>query len=189
MHTCVDKARRASPLLLVWLLIALLPQSGLVPEASGAAVTPTPILLSLGFSPSSLYPVADGTPVYTVGDTIWALSGYNYSVLLSVTSAIAGSSATGQVVARTILTRDAVTAVYNFTGSDTDGVWNFTLTTLQGPAVIPVHFVNQAAHPISLGPFAYSLDRGRQVDARAPAARPRCTHCLRAGCGWQRARP
>ncbi|MGH9918071.1 MAG: hypothetical protein ACRD6W_04260, partial [Nitrososphaerales archaeon] len=133
-------------------------QSGGVSGAFGAS-TPAPSL-SLGFSPSSLYPVADGTPVYTVGDTIWASSGYDYSVSLSVTSPSAGSSATAHVVARTLLSADAVTAVYNFTGRDTDGVWNLTLTTLQGPVVIPVHFVNLAAHPISLGPFAYSLGRG-----------------------------
>jgi hypothetical protein len=137
----------------------------LLSVASGAA-TPVPLLLSLGFSPSALYPVADGTPVYTVGDTIWARSGYNYSVLLSVTSPKkAGSSAAaaaGGIVAETLLGQNAVTALYTFTANDTDGVWNVTLTTTQGAvvAVIPVHFVNLAAHPVSLGPFAYSLDAG-----------------------------
>jgi hypothetical protein len=157
LHTCADRARRASPLLLISLLVALLPQPGLVSVAFGAS---QPIPLSLGFGPSSLYPVANGTPVYTVGDTIWALSGYNYSVPVSVTSARAGSSATGQVVATTLLGPDAVTALYNFTGSGTDGVWNLTLTTLQGPVTVPFHFVNLAANPVSLAPFAYSLNRG-----------------------------
>jgi hypothetical protein len=151
LHTCAARARRASPLLLLALLIALLPQSGPVSGAFGAA---TPAPLSLGFSPSSLYPVADGTPVYTVGDTIWAQSGYNYSVPLSVISADA------HVVATTLVGPDAVTALYSFTSRDTDGVWNLTLATLQGQVVIPFHFVNLAAHPVSLGPFAYSLDRG-----------------------------
>jgi hypothetical protein len=162
MRICAARVRRraAAPLLLIGLLIATLPlrSDPLLSVASGAA-TPTP-LLSLGFSPSALYPVTDGTPVYTVGDTIWASSGYNYSVQLSVTSPKSGSSATAGVVANTLLGQDAVTALYTFTANDTDGVWNVTLTTTQGVLVIPVHFVNLAAHPVSLGPLAYSLDAG-----------------------------
>jgi hypothetical protein len=167
MRICAARVRRAAaPLLLIGLLIATLPlrsDSLLFSVASGAAAPPVP-LLSLGFSPSALYPVADGTPVYTVGDAIWASSGYNYSVLLSVTSPRAGSSATaaGSIVAETLLGQNTVTALYTFTANDADGVWNVTLTTTQGVvvAVIPVHFVNLAAHPVSLGPLAYSLDAG-----------------------------
>jgi hypothetical protein len=161
LHTCADKARRASPLLLISLLLALLPQSSLVSGAFGASLS---VPLSLGFSPSSLYPVADGTPVYTAGDTLWALSGYNYSVSVSLTSPTLGSS-TDVAVATTLvaLSPDAVTALYNFTASDTDGVWNLTLDTPQGPVVVPFHFVNLAAHPVSLSPLAYSLDRGDLV--------------------------
>jgi hypothetical protein len=162
MRICAARVRRAAaPLLLIGLLIATLPlrSDPLLSVASGAAA-PIP-LVSLGFSPSTLYPVADGTPVYTVGDTIWASSGYNYSVQLSVTSPKAGSSATAGVVANTLLGQDAVTALYTFTANDADGVWNVTLTTTQGVVVvIPVHFVNLAAHPVSLGPLAYSLDAG-----------------------------
>src|SRR5580658_10301214 len=106
MHTSAARARKAAPLMLVGLLIAILPlESDPVPAAS--AVT-TPIPLSLGFSPSALYTVADGIPVYTVGETIWALSDYNYSVPLSLTSARVGSSATGDVAVTTTLGRGAV---------------------------------------------------------------------------------
>ncbi len=161
MPTCAARERGAARLLLIGLLIAMLPlESGLVPVAFGA--TTMPISLSMGFSPSALHPVSDGVPVFTVGDTIWAESGYGYPVQVSVTSARAGSSATADVVATTLLGREAITAVYNFTAKDPDGVWNITLATMQGPVVIPFHFVNPTAHPISLGPFAYSLE-GRSL--------------------------
>jgi hypothetical protein len=143
--------------MLVGLLIAILPLESDPVHVASAATTPIP--LSLGFSPSAIYPVADGTPVYTVGETIWALSDYNYSVPLSLTSARVGSSRTADI-AVTTLGREAVTAIYTFTAKDPDGVWNVTLTTTQGAVVVPVHFVNLAAHPVSLGPFAYSLDGG-----------------------------
>jgi hypothetical protein len=160
MHICDARVRRAAaPLLLIGLLIAMLPlRSDPLPVVSGAAATLIP--LSLGFSPSALYPVADGIPVYTVGDTIWSISGYNYSVPLSVTSPKAGPSATAGIVAKTLLGQNAITSLYTFTANDTDGVWNVTLTTTQGVVVISVHFVNLAAHPVSLGPLAYSLDAG-----------------------------
>lgn len=158
MRTYAVRARRAARLLLIGLLIAAPPlEPGLASVAFGATATPLP--LSLGFSPSALYPVSEGTPVYTVGDTIWAVSSYNNPVQISVTSARVGS-ATAAVVATTLLGREAVTALYTFTAKDPDGVWNITLSTPQGPVVIPLHFVNLAARPISLGPFAYSLSGG-----------------------------
>ena len=166
VHTCASRRKTAALLSLLGLLLTILPlQSGLV-AASGATLTSSPsvslasVSLSLGFSPSSLSPVANGVPVYTVGDTIWAVSGYNYSIPLGVTSAKASASATSDVVAVKLLDPQVITPLYTFTPKDIDGVWNITIGSLQGTVVIPVHFVNQADHPVSLGPLAFALTGG-----------------------------
>jgi len=165
-HTCAGRAKKAALLSLLGLLLTILPlQSGLL-AASGAtnpassSSTLASVPFSLGFSPSNLTPVSGGVPVYTVGDTIWAVSGYNYSLPLAVTSAKASASATTDIVAVKLLGSEVITPLYTFTAKDTDGVWNITLGGLQGAVVIPVHFVNLADHPVSLGPLAYALDGG-----------------------------
>ncbi|HVB96080.1 MAG TPA: hypothetical protein VND41_05715 [Nitrososphaerales archaeon] len=163
--TCAGRARIAATLsllgLLLGLLLAAVPlQPGLAGTASAAANSPgSAPSLSLGFSPSSLSPVSGGIPVYTTGETIWAESAYNYSVTLSLTSAPLPDGAPGAVVATKPLDPAAVTPLYTFTPADTDGVWNITLASTQGSAVIPVRFVNLVNdRPVSLGPIEYSLE-------------------------------
>ncbi len=167
-HTCAGRSKVAALLSLIGLLLAILPlQSGLLAAASAAAA-PAPVsaspyasaLISLGFGPSSLSPVSDGVPVYTVGDTLWAESGYNYTVALSITSASASSSSPPRAVAARLLGPQVITRLYTFTSGDTDGVWNMTIAGVKAAIVIPLHFVNPAAHPVSLGPLLYSLDGG-----------------------------
>jgi len=176
-HTCVARAKAATLLFLVGLLASAIPlQSGIVagafgatapaPSSSASLIASTP--LSLGFGPSSMSPVSAGIPVYTVGETIWAESGYNYSIPLSLTSAIADASSPIRVVEVKLLDPQVVTPLYTFTSTDTDGVWNITIGGLQGTVVIPVHFVNLADHPVSLGPLLYSLDKGNiSISAQA----------------------
>jgi hypothetical protein len=157
--TCAARARAAATLSLLGLLLAVV---ALQPGAAAAASTSSPSL-SLGFGPSSLVPVSGGTPVYTVGETIWAESGYNSSLGATLVSP---SSAP---VAQLDLEPQAVTPVHTFTSADPDGVWNLTLATQQGPIVVPVRFVNLADHrPVLLSPFQYSLDGGK-LTISAPA--------------------
>jgi hypothetical protein len=162
-RTCAARSRTAALLLLFGLLLAVLPlQPRPAPAAFGASTASTAsssASLSLGFSASTLSPVSDGVPVYTVGDTIWAVSGYTYSITLSLKSPKA-ANAPIDIVAAKVLTPQVIAPLYTFTAKDTDGVWNVTLATQQGPVIIPVHFVNPAEHPVSLGPLAYSLDGG-----------------------------
>lgn len=142
-------------LVLVTMPLSPVSAAGTSGAATSAAPTLTGVSLSLGFSPDSLYPVSQGTPVYTGGDTLWALSGYNYSVPISL-------SAPGPAGAVTSLSLPpgSITPVITFADKDTDGVWNMTLQTNPGPVVVPVRFVNLAAHPVSLGPLSYALDGG-----------------------------
>jgi hypothetical protein len=159
--TCAGRTKAAATLSLLGLLLALVAfQPGVAAQASAP-----PESLSLGFSPSSLSPVSGGTPVYTVGDTIWAESGYGYSVPLSLESA---GPAMGAVV-QLNLEPQVVTPIHTFTPTDVDGFWNITLASSEGPVVVPVRFVNLADHrPVLLGPLQYSLDGGNlSVSAQA----------------------
>jgi len=152
------------------LLLATLPlQSGFVAGAFGAVPPPSSpnplssVALSFGFGPSSLSPVSNGVPVYTVGDTMWAESAYNSSIPLSLTSATPATAnlrITPKFAAVNLLEKGVIAPVYTFISNDVDGVWNVTIGGLQGAIVIPVHFVNPSAHQVSLGPLLYSLKGG-----------------------------
>jgi hypothetical protein len=157
-HTCAARARTAALLLLVGLLLAMVPLGTASAATNSSSVSaPSSPQLSLGFSPSTLSPVSGGVPVYTVGDTIWALSSYNSTVSVSVTSA------DSRVVVGTVMNPHVITPLYTFKASDTDGVWNLTVGVPQGvapTAPVSVRFVNLADHPVSLSPLLYSLDGG-----------------------------
>lgn len=164
--TCAGRTNAAATLSLLGLLLAVTAfQPGGAALVSAASNSPTSAPpLSLGFGPSSLVPVSSGTPVYTVGETIWAESGYNYSLALSLESA-----ASSAVVAEVNLEPQLVTPIHTFTPADADGVWNITLESAQGPVVVPVRFVNLADHrPVLLGPLQYSLHGGNlSISAQA----------------------
>ena len=162
--TCAGRTKTAATL---WLLALLLTMVAFEPRvaapALAAANSPSPPL-SLGFGPSSLVPVSGGTPVYTVGETVWAESGYNYTVAASLASPTPSA-----VVAELNLEPQLVAPIHTFTQADPDGVWNITLESAQGPVVVPVRFVNLADHrPVLLGPLQYSLDGGNlSISAQA----------------------
>lgn len=158
-YTCAARTRAAATLSLLGLLVAVV---ALQPGQAAAASSTSPPL-ALGFGPSSLVPVSGGTPVYTVGETIWAESGYNYSLGASL------ESPSSTAVAQLDLEPQAVAPVYTFTSSDPDGIWNITLASDQGAVVVPVRFVNLADHrPVLLSPLQYSLDGGN-LTISAPA--------------------
>jgi hypothetical protein len=166
--TCAGRGKAAATLSLLGLLLvaAMAFQPGAATQASAAANAPASAPpLSLGFSPSSLFPVSGGTPVYTAGETIWAESGYNYSVPASLESAGPPMG----IVANIDLEPQVVTPIHTFTMADIDGVWNITLATAQGPVLVPVRFVNLADHrPVLLNPLQYSLDGGNlSISAQA----------------------
>ena len=173
-YTSAVRPTAAALLFLFALLLAILPlQPGIVAGAFGAVPPPpssnplSSVALSLGFGPSSLSPVSNGIPVYTVGDTIWAESAYNFSIPLSVTSetpnpclvclGLPAAPPPAMVKAAKVLEKGVITPVYTFLSTDADGAWNVTIGGSPGANVIPVHFVNPASHQVSLGPLLYSL--------------------------------
>ena len=162
--TCAGRTKTAATLWLLALLLTMVAFEPRVAAPALAAANSTSPSLSLGFGPSSLVPVSGGTPVYTVGETVWAESAYNYTVAVSL-----ASPASSAVVAELNLEPQLVAPIHTFTQADADGVWNITLESAQGPVVVPVRFVNLADHrPVLLGPLQYSLDGGNlSISAQA----------------------
>jgi hypothetical protein len=140
------------------------------PQAPGAFGLSSPALvastsLSLGFGPTSLSPLSSGVPVYTVGEAIWAQSGYDTPVALSLTAPAGGHAGAPSLY---LLEPHVITPLYTFASSDSDGIYNLTLAGSQGTVVIPVHFVNPSDHAVSLSALQYSLADGNiSISAQA----------------------
>src|SRR5438445_9444062 len=134
-YTSAVRPTAAALLFLFALLLAILPlQPGIVAGAFGAVPPPpssnplSSVALSLGFGPSSLSPVSNGIPVYTVGDTIWAESAYNFSIPLSVTSetpnpclvclGLPAAPPPAMVKAAKVLEKGVIPPVYTFLSTD-----------------------------------------------------------------------
>ena len=117
------------------------------PVASAAQSSGLP-LVELGFSPSSLVPLSQGNPIYTVGDQLWLSSGYNLS--LSAALYPSGSSTPVSVVP---INYKSVELVYTFGPSDQSGVWSLVLVSGTLPLqVVQVYF----ERPPDLNPPALS---------------------------------
>ena len=162
-HTRATKPRASALLALLALVTFVLPL-----QATPAAAATSPSLiastqLSLGFGPTSLTPLSAGVPVYTVGETIWAESGYATSIPASLSPPTLELPTTV-----TLLQPRVITPLHTFASTDVDGIYNLTLSDPQGTVIVPIHFVNLADHPVSLGSLSYSLKDGNiSISAQA----------------------
>lgn len=112
--------------------------------------------LELGYGLTTLVSVSSGVPVYTIGDTFWALSNFNGSV--SGTLASPNSATT---VHRNLETGIPV-PIHQFTTSDVEGTWSFRLLLSNHEKFfIPVHFVKPSDHSPKSSPYRYSLDNDK----------------------------
>jgi hypothetical protein len=106
-----------------------------VPDVYGAP-QPGPPAIELGYGPSSLIPLAQGTPVYSTGDQFWLSSDYNISLRAALFPP--GFSSAISIVP---IGPRSVTNVYTFTRSDQSGEWDLVLASGTLPIrVIPFDF-------------------------------------------------
>ena len=106
--------RLAEPALMLSLALAAFLPAGALASAPGT-VSP---YMRLGYSPTSLTAVTQGTPVYTVGDELWAMSDYNQSVYVNVVP----PNASTPVVSLPVSPHTAV-RLHVFGPEDTPGIW------------------------------------------------------------------
>lgn len=105
------------------LLLAGFPQGAL--HASTAA----PIVLQLGFGPQELFNVANGIPIFVLGDQMWASYFYNESLTLELVS----PSGTGVSAAQS--SPNSVFLFHTLNANDAAGLWTLNL---RSPSGVPV---------------------------------------------------
>ena len=140
------------PAILAIILIGGAP--ALAPQAGAASGGP---LLYMGYGPSSLFAVSQGTPVYTAGDQLWLMSNYGSTVTVEVVEPV------GQANSSAPLVREAVpgvpTRVMTFNASTPQGLWQVRST---GQTFPPAAFMVSDAEktPARLSLSAYRLSKG-----------------------------
>lgn len=100
-------------LILLALILALTPAAGL---SQTHPVSPVPDI-ALGFGPFSMVPVSMGTPVFAMGDSLWAQSYYNSSAY-----SISVNSPNGTVVISTLGPGNLIN-LHTFSTGDRAGTW------------------------------------------------------------------
>ncbi|MDA4127507.1 MAG: hypothetical protein OK452_09970 [Thaumarchaeota archaeon] len=106
----------------VKLLLLLLLMLSVPALSVRAQVAPNTPQLGLGYSPGTLTPVEQGTPVYTTGDELWVVS-YGEPLNLELLNS------SGRLVGNFVLGHMQPTLLHVFTGSDKPGRWVLNITT------------------------------------------------------------
>lgn len=118
-------------------------------------IVTAPSYIELGYSVTTLAPVQNGIPVYSVGDSLWILSTSSL-----VISAELLSPNKVPVSSRNISV-SAAYFMYKFSESDTTGDWTIRTTLVNSSTVtIKVPFVNPRAYEIGARLFNYTLNAG-----------------------------
>ncbi|MDA4127691.1 MAG: hypothetical protein OK452_10915 [Thaumarchaeota archaeon] len=104
-------------LLLLLLLLVSVPALSVRAQAASGSLQ-----VGLGYSPGTLTPIDQGTPVYTTGDELWVVS---YGEPLNVE--LLNSS--GKLEGNFVLGHMQPTLLHIFTSSDKPGRWSFNVTT------------------------------------------------------------
>ncbi|MBI3022675.1 MAG: carboxypeptidase regulatory-like domain-containing protein [Thaumarchaeota archaeon] len=131
------------------LLVILLSAFSAAIQAHGS---PQPFPLELGYGLTTLTPVSSGIPVYTVRDTLWALSKFNETVSIVLVPPNSGATE-GR-----ILETGMPVPVHKFSPSDNEGTWSLRLFfNNQQKFMIPVHFIKGDDHRPMLTSSLYHL--------------------------------
>lgn len=129
----------------------------LVPGVGAATGAP---LVDMGYSPSILFPVSQGTPVYTAGEQLWVMSLYPGTATVRVSQASA-LPVNGSVIVRTVQSGVPV-RIATINSTTPQGLW-----LLQAPngTASPVPFLVSDAEnrPAGLSLGAYRLAKGSLV--------------------------
>jgi hypothetical protein len=136
----------------VVILLALLLGVASFPVIAETGSTRPPDI-SLGFDQSSLVPVSQGLPVYTLGDQVWIESHYNYSVIARL-SPPAGSSGSYN-----LLYYGEPVSLYTFQPGDPTGTWTLDLTYGSG------FVASMSVTVVSLSENSSVLFRGASVSS------------------------
>jgi hypothetical protein len=99
-----------------------------------------PSSLSFGYGPTSMSPLSDGIPVYSISDQIWVQSSTNQTISLNLISP------GGAYVASATLAPYSVSLIYTFAPTDPEGTWSVSIASQQGSNSFPLTVVNPSNH-------------------------------------------
>lgn len=123
------------------------------------AAPPAVVPVDLGYAPSTLFPAAGGTPVYTAGDQVWAMSRFNATVQVSVfpETVFAGPNPASYSKS---LEPGVPARLVTVNSTDPQGLWVLEVVNSTFP---PAGFVvsDAAAAPSGFALSAYGLSQGR----------------------------
>ena len=147
-----------NPRLILAVLIALviiLP-GAVQGEAQVSAPTPN---VGLGFGPASIFPLTQGTPIFTNGDNLWVLDGYVSNVFVTLLS----PSGTLVEPVRSAQPGEPL-LVHKFGSADQAGIWRLVVTDIMGlNSSVPIRVV-AINGPVSPGLPRESLLPGGQLE-------------------------
>lgn len=126
--------------LLALLIIPLFSSAFATRYSSAQLVSGVPSSLSFGYGPTSMTPLSEGIPVYSISDQMWVQSSANQSITLNLISP------SGAYVASTTLAPFSDSLIYTFAPSDPEGTWSVSIATQQGSNAFPLLVVNPANH-------------------------------------------
>jgi len=130
------RGKRTTPAALLLILLTM-PFVG--PGPTQAQVAPQQLDISqvmVGLSPSTLAPVSQGVPVYTVGDELWVSSNLGSSLRASLSSPNSSP-------ASTTLDPGVVALMHTFQETDLGGNWSLQLSSPNASRPILLQFVKQ----------------------------------------------
>jgi len=124
--------------------------------APGTSAALPALPLDIGYSPSELFPVSGGTPVYTAGDQLWARSHSNSTIQVTLTPLLAVPTP-APTYARS-LGPGVPVRILTFNSTDAQGLWSLRGGNLSYQGVLFI--VNDAtARPANLTLSSYRLVR------------------------------
>ncbi|MHB8568032.1 MAG: hypothetical protein ACYC7D_11775 [Nitrososphaerales archaeon] len=124
-------------------------------SSRGQFLPSAPSSLSFGYSPTTLSPLQNGIPVYSILDQMWAESVANQSVELSLISP------NGMTILSTSLQPSTASLIYTFQSSDQEGVWTLSINSQQGGNSLPFLLVNPSNHNLGINLNYFSLESGQ----------------------------
>ena len=129
----------------------------LLPLRSEAAAGAVPI--DLGYGPGTLFPVQGGTPVFTAGDQVWAMSHFNMTVQVSISPLLVFPGSNSTTYKRT-LEPGVPDRLLTLNSTTFQGLW--TLGVVNSSYTQAVFLVSDAvAAPANLTLSGYRLARGQ----------------------------
>lgn len=116
--------------------------------------------VDLGYGPSTLFPAQGGTPVYTAGDQVWAMSHFNATIQVRFGPLFFFGKGTNSTSYSKVLEPEVPARLLTINSSDPQGLWNIAPVNSTFP---PASFVvsDASAEPANLTLSSYRLGQGR----------------------------